>query len=644
MTPASQSPLVIRGRNPTEVLGANRAFTEVFGATREELHREPLLEWIHPEDRAEMKRALDSGNGRVSARHRKRSGGWGVLDWQIRTHDDQVVALGRGVARERSLSEGEGDRRTPHATLYETLDTMALIVEAKNPGLRCSILLVDHDRESITVGAGPSFPKAYNEAIEGLRIGPAVGSCGTAAYWNVQVIVDDIHDDPLWSNLREAAALADVGSCWSQPIVGASGNVLGAMALYDRVPNAPTPHQLDGLEIAAHMVGLVVEGARNEEQLRQLAKMEALGVLAGGIAHDFNNLLVAILGNAELALGEELRGESRGQSLRAIVTASLRARELCDQMLTFAGRSTLTKETFECNALMEELGALLQVTLSKKASLQFDLAPEPLGLQADRGQLVQVVMNLITNASEALGNAEGRILISTTARSFLGSERECQQMNQQLPRGDYVCITVEDTGVGMAPATQRRIFDPFFTTKSVGRGLGLAAVQGIVAAHGGAVLIDSDPGRGTIMTVLLPRASMKAPGQGPGVVESTPHRRARILVVDDEPIVLRTLVRILESAGHTVTTSSDGQEALEVFRDRPNDFDCVILDLSMPRLDGVETLEALSLVRPGIRVVLSSGFAEKDILERFNGARPAAVMRKPATKRVLLQTVADVLE
>ena len=643
MSSSSCVPLVLRTHD--SVLAANRAFTEAFGSTLADLADAPLLDWIHPEDRGHLENALAAGVGCLTARHRTQDGEWIELDWRIRTDKGKVVALGRWLGEQGGSGEqGGGEEARPRVTLSQTLEAMALIVETKNPGLRCSILLVDHDDQSISVGAGPSLPEEYNQAVEGLRFGPAVGSCGTAAFWNVPVIVENIHEDPLWKDLRGAAAIADVSACWSHPIVGATGDVLGAMALYDSVPSAPTRTQFDGLEIAARMVGLAVEGARYEEQLRHTAKMEALGVLAGGIAHDFNNLLAVILGNTELVLECSEQDPATTLSLESIVSACLRARELCNQMLSYAGRSTLTEETLECNTLMKELGSLLSVTLSKKATLEFDLAAVPLGLQADRGQLEQVIMNLITNASESLGNDPGRITITTAAKRIEGTESELLRANTRLAAGEYVCIEVRDTGEGMSAATQRRIFDPFFTTKSIGRGLGLAAVQGIVSGHRGAIILDSELGRGTTVTVLLPRVQLASGASVQPPAASTSPGGAKILVADDEPSVLSVLVKMLEKAGHVVTPSSDGQEALELFRDRPSEFDCVLLDLSMPRLDGVETLRELRKVRSDIRVILTSGFSEQDVLHRIEGGRPSGILHKPTTRERLLQTVAQALE
>jgi len=263
-------PTILRPADDGETLRVNRQFAERVGFTGEELAARPFLEWIHPDDREAFGRALESGAGCVDARHVSRLGSWFPFRWELKSDCGATVAL--GVLHDRfdvALEDAIPAGLTSAGDLTAQLVVMAKIVEAKNPGMRCSILLVGEDGKHITSGAGPSLPDAYNEAVEGLRIGPMVGSCGAAAFWNVPVVVENIAEDPLWNDLRDAATLADVAACWSQPVRDTRGNVLGAMALYNERPRAPTRAQMDGLEIAAHMVGLAIERHRLEEKLRE---------------------------------------------------------------------------------------------------------------------------------------------------------------------------------------------------------------------------------------------------------------------------------------------------------------------------------------------------------------------------------------
>jgi two-component system, cell cycle sensor histidine kinase and response regulator CckA len=388
------------------------------------------------------------------------------------------------------------------------------------------------------------------------------------------------------------------------------------------------------------MVGLAVERDRLEKQLHQASKMEAIGILAGGIAHDFNNLLATVLGNAELAEAM-LPGTSEARPmLQEIVTASVSASELCSQMLTYAGRSARSMETLECNSLVRELAGLMRVALSKKAKLVFDLHKEPLGVLADRSQVRQVIMNLIANAAEAIGDNEGRIVLGSSARIFTRDELDAHEAATGLEPGEYVHLWVSDTGSGMSPEIRARIFDPFFTTKATGRGLGLAAVQGIVLGHGGSITLESTRGFGTRFSVLLPR--VPAPDESPPrQAESGPEAQGtRVLVVDDEPQVRKILGDMLEHGHYSVIRAGDGEEAIEVFRREADSIDCVLLDLSMPKLDGEEVFQELRKIREDVRVVLISGYAEQEILDRFHGTGLAGVVQKPARRQILLSRIA----
>ena len=505
MASLSKHPMLLRSTVPGEAPRINNAFTDEYGLTLQDLVSKPLLEWVHPNDREALQQILDTGEGQVLARHLTKQNDWRMLRWRVRTDAGRVVALAmshHATETEVKIPESLSPQKS---SLTETLERMVRIVESKADGCRCSILLMELDGEHVAVGAGPSFPKEYNCAVQGLRIGPTVGSCGTAAFWNVPVVVENIAEDPLWKDLRDAAAIAGVACCWSVPITGATGEeVLGAMALYKNEPGAPGPHDMELLEISARMVGLAIEHDRLEQQLREATKMEAIGVLAGGIAHDFNNLMAAVMGNAEIA-NRYIPQESRARvNLDRIVSTSVAASDLCKQLLAYAGRGNSVKETLDCNLLVKELGDLMLAGLSKKVSMVFKVNDSPHSIVADRSHLRQVFMNLMTNASDAIGKDEGQIVVGTKSVSLNREDVERLQSHPTLQPGDYVCVWVSDNGAGMSPETKAKIFDPFFTTKSTGHGLGLAAVLGIVKSHHGAISVDSTPGVGTTFSVWLP--------------------------------------------------------------------------------------------------------------------------------------------
>jgi signal transduction histidine kinase len=597
-----------------------------LGLAREELASRPLHDWIHPDDRAELERARRQPGSAVIARHAARDSEWIAIAWRLRTEGGREYALGRPATS--TSGRGEQPRRevSARSSMGRMLDAMARIVEAKNPGMRCSILLINRDSNCVRVGAGPSLPAEYNAAVEGLHIGPAVGSCGTAAYWDVAVVVEDIGTDPLWRDLREAAQIAGVGACWSHPIRATNGDVLGAMALYASTPSRPAQYQMDALEIAAHMVGLAVERENLQAQLRQAAKMEALGVMAGGIAHDFNNLLGVILGNAEL-MRDDLTGVEVQSMLADVIGAARSATGLCQQLLAYAGRGAIAIETVDVNTVIRELLQLVHVTLSKKASLRHDLGAG-MCVTADASQLRQVLLNLVTNAAEAIGNQQGEVVVLT---------RSATSVTAEVPH-NLVEIVVSDNGCGMHPETQQRIFDPFFSTKAEGRGLGLAAVKGIVDAHGWDLSVRSTPGSGSVFTLRMPRVlpDPAPPAPRPARTEAAP---ARILVVDDEPGMCKVVSRVLERAGMQVVQAADGAQAIARFRDEAATIDCVVLDLNMPRLDGQEVFAELRRIRPDARVLLMSGFAEQEVLDRFRDSGLAGVVQKPVSAAVLLQKV-----
>jgi hypothetical protein len=372
------------------------------------------------------------------------------MQWRVKSFNNRVVVLDLLVD---GLHEPTApDSAVPsYSAMSQALEQMVHIVESKNPGLLWSILLVDSMREHMTVGADPSLPAHYNQAVEGLRLGPAVGSCGTAAFWNIPVVVEDIASDPLWEALCEPARQAGVAACWSHPISNTSREILGAIALYWCEPKTPTQLQMDRLEIAARMAALAIGRERLQDQVRQAGKLEALGGLDAGIAHDFNNLLSTILDNVELARLVFADGNDPTPKLPEIMTASTNAAELCAQMLVYVGHQVTKPTAVECNALVEELGGLLQVAMSKKATLAYELSDEPLTVWADRSQLRLVVMNLITNAADAVGDNAVQVVVSTSTKSYLAQELRSEFLGCNVVAAYYTVLRVSDVGAGMPP-------------------------------------------------------------------------------------------------------------------------------------------------------------------------------------------------
>ena len=641
--------MIVRTAEPNGFLRVNAAFQARVEYSPAELAAKPLLDWIDPRDHARVRAMVAGQSESCRARHRTRDGDVVALELRASDQGDGVVILGRCVLAPDAAEHGQTS--ADEETVRGTLATIAHIVEEQNPGYRCSILLVADGR--FVRGAGPSLPDAYNAAIDGYAIGPTVGSCGTAIYWNVPVVVDDIQADPLWAPFAELAKDAGVAACWSHPFTSRSGRVLGALALYSPVPRAPTAEQLSRLKAAAAMTGLAVERGRAEqalrekrkreleleEQLRQAAKMEALGVLAGGVAHDFNNVLATILGNAEFALGVLPADAEVREMLQDIVLASQRAGDFCKQMLAYAGQGTRSTSRIDLKALVSQLSSLVQAALSKRAVLEYSFQDGPTYVEGDENQLLQVIMNLVTNAADALGEDEGRIVVASEVADYDAEALNSVAPDAGLPAGAYVRLTVSDTGCGMDAETVARMFDPFFTTKFTGHGLGLAAVRGIVRGHNGAIQIESEPGKGTKVTVLLPTSN--SPQETESVVESLASDTSpkRVLVADDEPSLRAILCRQLKHNGFDVLEAPDGQRTIDRFGEDPASIDCVLLDLSMPERTGEEVLHELRQIRADIPIVLMSGYAEESILARFEGADLAGFLQKPVPAADLLAMI-----
>jgi PAS domain S-box-containing protein len=377
-----------------------------------------------------------------------------------------------------------------------------------------------------------------------------------------------------------------------------------------------------------------------QAKMQHAQKLESLGVMAGGIAHDFNNLLMAVLGNADLALHNLAPDAPCRDYVEKIGKAAQRGAELTGQMLAYSGKGRFVVQAIQLSSLVDEMGNLLETVISKKTGLLFDLAPDLPPIEADASQIQQIIMNLITNASEALEETGGTVRVSTgiidarrgyLTESFLGDE---------LGEGRYVYLEVSDTGCGMTPETRRRIFDPFFTTKFTGRGLGLAAVLGIVKGHGGAIKVHSELSRGSSFKVLFPASTaVLQPVQAKPEAIRSNREGLTILLVDDDPGVLEVTSKILEHAGFRVLTAADGLQGLETFRQHGDEVALVLLDMTMPGMDGEEAFREMRRLRPEVQIILSSGYSELDATSRFAGKGLAGFIQKPYRSAKLLDRI-----
>jgi two-component system, cell cycle sensor histidine kinase and response regulator CckA len=370
------------------------------------------------------------------------------------------------------------------------------------------------------------------------------------------------------------------------------------------------------------------EHRRMEEQMLHAQKLESLGVLAGGIAHDFNNILMSIIGNADLALMRINKESPAVENLRQIELASARAADLAKQMLAYSGKGRFVVENHDLNGLLEEMLHMLEVSISKKAVLRLNLSQPLPTVEVDATQVRQIVMNLVINASEAIGERSGVIAITTGCMDCDKNYLKNVWLSENIGEGLYVYLEVADTGSGMTKETLARLFDPFFTTKFSGRGLGMAAVLGIVKGHKGAIRVYSEPGKGSTFKILLPASSRPADLFNHDIDPQHWQGSGSVLLVDDEETVRGIGSEMLRELGFTPITADDGREGIRIFKETPG-IAFVILDLTMPHMDGEQCFRELRRLDPGVKVIMTSGYNEHEVTQKFVGKGLAGFLQKP---------------
>ena len=385
-----------------------------------------------------------------------------------------------------------------------------------------------------------------------------------------------------------------------------------------------------------------------EEAFRQAQKLESIGVLAGGIAHDFNNLLTGIMGNAGLARRALSAGrhEKAADMLKDVLKASERAADLTRQLLAYAGKGQFIIQPVDVYKLVSEVSTLIRASISKKIMFVMDVIDECPPVQGDRTQLQQLLMNLVLNGGEAMGDQAGTLTVRICTEHFTERRERLRTEGFPITAGDYVRVDVIDSGSGMDKGTRDRIFEPFFTTKFLGRGLGLSAALGIVRGHHGAIGVRSEPGMGTTFTVLLP--VLREPALlRPSGAEPVPERELRgvgtVLVVDDDDAVRSLAASVLRDAGYGVELAEDGVEAIERLRELGGRVSLVLLDLTMPQLGGAEAALELRRLQPDIPIVAMSGYGDIEVMERFSSAHIDDLLQKPFSPDQLAAKVRDVL-
>jgi signal transduction histidine kinase/CheY-like chemotaxis protein len=389
-----------------------------------------------------------------------------------------------------------------------------------------------------------------------------------------------------------------------------------------------------------------------ENRLRQTQKFESMGVMAGGIAHHFNNLLMSVMGHAEL-LQRDLAPDSTPHLYTSrILETARRAAELSGQMLAYSGSGLISTQEIQLNEIVHQTDILLQASAVPGVRVEYVLAENLPPMLGDSSQLRQVMVNVVTNAIEAIVEkgrgdaAEGVVQIAT---GFLPNGPEGPVLiphADQSFSGPCLSLSVTDTGCECDEKMRRCMFDPFSPTKRTGRGVGLPVVWGIMRGHKGAIAVQSEPGFGSIFTLYFPITRTKP--QALIAATKTPaeqwHGQGVVLLADDEPYVLEVARTILDRAGLTVLAARDGQEAVDLFEQHPDEIGCVLLDLTMPRLDGADAMTQILQIRPRAQVVICSGYGENDVMRRFEGQAVAGFLQKPFRLAELIETVRRILE
>lgn len=382
-----------------------------------------------------------------------------------------------------------------------------------------------------------------------------------------------------------------------------------------------------------------------EQKMQQAQKLESLGILAGGIAHDFNNLLIGVLGNTDIMLYQLPEDSPLRNKLIDIKTAAKRASELTNQMLAYSGRGRFIVESININDLILEMNSFLEASISKKVKLCYDFHKDLPLIKGDATQFRQVVMNIIINASESIEKRKGQIKITTNIVDIDEKIIKKMTVNNGIIPGEYISLEISDNGRGMDESSIKQIFDPFFTTKFTGRGLGLAAVLGIIKGHNGALTLTSKKECGTTFTIYLP---ITKTAKTPSVKNETPNfvkngEKLKILIIDDEDYIRTLTTRMLEIAGHESFTAEDGKKGIAIFKKKNSSLSCVILDLTMPDMDGEEVLKELKLINPDVPVIISSGYSPEDITRKFKAEEISGFLQKPYQFLELLDKIGEAM-
>ncbi len=554
--------------------------------------------------------------------------------------DFPVVA---GETTELETTRGTGETATAEMRVVESvlnneavyIASLRDITERKSAGneLKRLAAAIEHAAESVHVTdmegniifANPAFARITGYPLEEAR-GMWAGLLRSSEHSREEM-------RRLWNGVKQ-------GRVWS-------GNLRGVRKDGEGFEVAATLSPVEGhrgkIENAVMVMRDISQETALERQLRQAQKMEAIGTLAGGIAHDFNNILSAILGYTELTLRNLPRDSEDRANLEEVTLAARRARDLVRQILAFSRRAEEEFQPIELHLIAKEAFKMLRSSLPSDIEMHQDIR-KCMPVIGDPTQLYQVIMNLCTNASQAMAGQGGSLSLGLEEVEFSADEAARRELDRP---GMYLKLTVQDTGHGISPAILDRIFEPYFTTreKIKGTGLGLSVVHGIVKAHKGSIAVESRPGQGTTFTVLFPAADLEPPDASRTPEAGTPPtKNESILIVDDERILAVMLRQMLENMGYRAEVATDSRKALERFRADPGRFDLVITDMTMPRMTGDRLAREMLSIRPGLPVILCTGFSERIDETRARALGIRAFLLKPLVNAELAGTIRRILD
>ena len=626
--------LDLQGRIETWNAGAER----IFGYEQSEIIGRPGSDLFTPEDlfcgvpELELKTAMESGRAGHSRWYVRKDGSpfWAHgVTLGLRDSSGCLVSLAKIVRDETSLKQSD-----------ELLQYQLNLADAIASNAAEALLLVDS--EGRTTFANPTAVSMFGWKSE-------------------QLVGHLLHEKLPWQAADGSRYPAD--QCPHMRVLATGETIRGHEDYLVRPDGRPVPVSCSAAPIrgdggtagAVLVIRDLTEQRRSEaaqreseEALQQAQKLESIGVLAGGIAHDFNNLLTGIMGNAGLARRAVLAGrtDQAATLLRDVLTASERAADLTRQLLAYAGKGRFVIQPVDCCKLVREVSSLIRASISKKITLVLDVPDDCILVDADRAQVQQLVMNLVINGGEAIGDRAGTLTVRIRTEHLVERREEPRTEGFPIVSGDYIRVEVSDTGDGMDPETRNRIFEPFFTTKFLGRGLGLSAALGIVRGHRGAIGVRSEPGQGTTFTVLLPlsretRRPLRQSGPAP---EPQLEGAGIILVADDEEWVRDLVASVLEDAGYTAELATNGAEAVERLKRLGDRVQLVLLDLTMPVLGGAEAAAELRRVNPEIPIIAMSGYGDIEVMQRFSQVGVSDFLPKPFTPDQLALKVKDTLE